>query len=191
MIRILALLIIALTSCEGVQPSVVEDYFSLQDVLDSQYKLLAETRSSLYKVATAGNDSAQVLIHPDSVDWRKELGIFERLDINKPKLKGQFRIAMEEDEFSNLTIKSYTALNNEAEVKYLKLFYLEEESNFRKLAAEWQESNPIYTSKRSLTLFFEDLSGKIILSGYEISGIQKMLLQDEKAFSLQAKIDHQ
>ncbi|MEM6524089.1 MAG: hypothetical protein AAGF85_07250 [Bacteroidota bacterium] len=189
MTRVIAIFMIFLASCQSVQPSAVDEYISIQDLLNSQYELLTTTNSSLSKRATSGSDSSYVFILHDSVQWKKELGIFERLEINQPKLKGKYEISIQEDQFSNLTITSYTTLDNEAEVKYLKLYYLDDESNFRKIEAEWQESNPIYTSKRILNLFFEDLSGEIILSGYEVTGSQKMLLQDEDAFSLKAKVE--
>ncbi|MEM9297362.1 MAG: hypothetical protein AAGA64_03160 [Bacteroidota bacterium] len=181
---------ILLVSCQSVEQKVIDEYFDVTGLIHEQFQLLELKRATLSKVAIFGSDTAKADIVPDSSQWKNELRIFERIDINKPQWRGQYQIEDTEDRFSNLTIRTFTTTNDEAEVKYLRLYFLDHVADLRKIEARWQENNPIYKSQRDLTLHFEDINDSIILNGYEIKGIQKMTLQDEVSFSINAGINH-
>ena len=180
-----------LIACQGVEPQENDDYFDVLGLLDKQYELLKINTVSLTKEAIIDLDTAVTSFVPDTTQWKNELGIFRRLDINKPKWRGQYVISEAEDQFSNLTIRTYTTNNAEAEVKYLKLYYLANIADLRRIEASWQENNPVYTSERYLTLYFEDISNKIVLSAYEVRGSQKMMLQKKVPFSIKSMLDYQ
>ena len=186
-ILLVLLLPIFMLSCEGVTPASSDEYFDVSGLLEDQYELLSTGRAALSKLAIMGDDTAVVQISPDSVRWKDELVIFERIDINKPKWRGQYQVITEEDKFSNLQVRTFITENKQAEVKYLKLYYLGEVANLRRIEAEWQENNPIYKSQRKLTLLFEDISGDIVISGYRIDGEQKMMLQEAVSFKIEVE----
>ena len=48
----------------------------------------------------------------------------------------------------------------------------------------FREENALYNTSRTLTLLFDDSSGSPLLSGYQLSGSQKMILSDTVNFSV-------
>lgn len=182
--------VVLLASCQGVELRTTDEYFDVTGLIKEQYEVLIAENVTLSKMAVIGADTAEVSIRPDSSQWKNELGIFERIDLNKPKWRGQYEIDDTKDKFSNLTIRTFTTINDEAEVKYLRLYFLNNVSDLRRIEARWQENNPIYKSQRDLVLHFEDINNSIRLNGYEIEGVQKMMLQDEVSFIIKARMEH-
>lgn len=177
-------------SCQGVDKKGIVEYFDIAAVINEQYRLLESREATLSKVAIFGSDTAKAAIVPDNSQWKSELGIFERIDINKPQWRGQYRVEDSEDTFSNLTIRTFTTTSDEAEIKYLRLYFLDDVTDLRRIEARWHENNPVYKSQRDFTLHFEDMNNSIIINGYEIKGIQKMMFQDEVSFSINAGINY-
>ncbi len=178
-----------LLGCSGQQRDRVVMYYDVDSLISAQQNLLTIRGARLIKQARIDSDSSEKDFVPDSLQWVNELSIFKKTDINKAMLRGLYTSSVADDTNSNLTIRTLATDSREAEVKYLKLYYLNEIKNLRKMEALWVEQNPIYISSRKLSLTFEDISEKLLLKGYKIDGTQKMILQDTVRFEVVGKLD--
>lgn len=187
-----ALLAVTIIGC-GSPPSESDTtyYYNLDSLINSQQQALLTTEAKLHKLGRIGNDSSVNVIAPDSLTWVDELGVFREIDINQPVLQGLYQVANRNDDKSNLKIREFIAAEGEdLKVTYLRLYYLNDLSQVRKLEAEYHEDNPIYNSGRVLEMEFEDIKGTPMLSAYAITGSQKMMLQDLTTFSIQAEVKY-
>ncbi len=189
--RLVVMLFLAfLLACQEVESVEQGEYYNVDSLISAQYALLAESGPSISKIATIDGDTSSTEFTPDTTQWVTELSIFRRLELNKPKWKGRYTVVDSDDPFSNLRVRAFSIDHREAEVKYVKLYFLNNISQLRKLEARWVEKNPIYQSQRDMTLRFDDIKDQIVLSEYEISGSQKMMLRDEVNFNVKVLVNH-
>jgi len=122
------------------------------------------------------------------MDWKNELAIFSELDvINKPINKGAYTIGNYADKKSNLSVKSFNT-TEDLPVKYLRVFYQQSPGRIRKIEAQYNEANLLYSSTRFLTMEFEDIFNKTVVTSYSINGGQKMFLDDSVQYIVGATI---
>ena len=188
----LMILALASWSCQEVSSvATASEYYGVDSLISVQQKALYRHKATLEKKASIGKDSSSITFQPDSAQWLDELNIFKRLDITNPSLKGQYSSDTRNDPNSNLTIQTWHADAPGAEVKLIKLYYLEKVEELRKLEATWEDRNPLNRSKKNMTLLFEDIHNEVLLTGYEIEGVQKMVLQDTVVFRVIGKVKYQ
>jgi hypothetical protein len=128
------------------------------------------------------DDSSLIL---DSLKLANELDVFRQLDvINKPLYRTIYQIEDgEKDTKSNLLIRSYTA-KSPSPVPFVKFYYRSSPRELKKIESFFHEENSLYDTRRNLLLEFDDSSGSLLLSGYQLSGAQKMILNDTVNFSV-------
>jgi len=180
---------ILLSSCLKQSENAAVNYFNLDSMLVAQKTHLLENNMQLDKWAFVDEDTAQNTYTPDSIGWKDELAFFNKMNINKPVLQGVYTESVENDANSNLKVKSFIpAPGADVEVQYLKLYYLNELSNLKKMEALYRENNPIYKSQREFTLFFEERSGAAVIDKFLVEGSQKMILKDSVKFKIEGQI---
>jgi len=179
---------LAITSCQN-NTTVSKKYFDIDSLIDKQLVYLEKTGASLTKVASIDSVNDKANFKPDSAAWAKELEVFRHLDIiNKPIYVDAYDITDgQKDVNSNLIVRSFTA-NKEIPVKSLKLFYQGSPQRLRKLEATLNEQNSLYYTSRKLSLELEDVNEQLILSRYNVRGVQKMILRDSVRFSIASKV---
>jgi hypothetical protein len=130
-----------------------------------------------------------ITINPkDSLKWAEELSIFFELDVvNKPIHKGIYKVEEYADNKSNLSVKSFST-TEDLPVKFLRIYYQTSLSELRKIEAQYNEANSLYSSKRFLTMQFETVYNKTILTSYSIDGGQKMFLDDSVRYTIDANV---
>jgi len=166
-------------------------YYDLNGLIDQQLVWLIELNPKIRKTAVLNGIPESSSMHLDSVQWARELKIFRDADLNKSRLRQEYRIVEDLSEpTSNLKIRLYQAINTEmTEVEYLKIFYVEEEDDLRKLEASVREKNALFSSKKMLYMTFEDNgNGSIKIIHFKIEGKQKMILMDTVKFSLEVSL---
>ncbi|UII22463.1 hypothetical protein [Fulvivirga ligni] len=179
--------ILLLAACTKPEKDV-SYYYNIDSLLSTQKALLLSKGAVIKKSAMLSGDTAQAEIHPDSALWDKEFKIFDNININKPTLQGMYDEKVYADSNSNLQVKSYTANNDDAQVKSLKIYYLNNLNNIRKVEAEYVEDNPIYHSQRNLEFVFDDIRKEPVLREYEIYGTQKMIFKDSVNMHIKSSI---
>ena len=83
---------------------------------------------------------------------RNELDMLKKADIGNPTLDGIYASEITDDPNSNLTIRTTSTDQADAEVKFFKLYYLEQVGELRKFEAMWEEKNPLNSSQKDRNL---------------------------------------
>jgi len=192
-LRAFILPLIGILSCSDPveKESTNLKYYDLNGLIDQQLVWLIEFNPEIRKTAVLNGIPESSSMRLDSVQWARELKIFRDADLNKSRLRLEYRIVEDLSEpTSNLKIRLYEAINKEMmEVEYLKIFYVEKEEDLRKLEASVREKNSLFSSKKTLYMTFEDDgNGSIKIKHFKIEGQQKMILMDTVKFSLEVTL---
>ncbi|MEQ8304370.1 MAG: hypothetical protein RIB47_13325 [Cyclobacteriaceae bacterium] len=185
MSRFLGLLIfLGLLSCnEKREEGNVKKYFDIDSLINSQISMLSAARKSVQKYAKINLQGDSTLVTPDSAGWENELATFRHLDIiNKPIYKDAYTFSESKDPNSNLTVHTYRA-NRNIPIQELRIYYLNTLNNLKRLEAITSERNALFSTDRKMKIEFDG-----ILTLYELSGIQKMILSDTVRFSIKSKV---
>lgn len=179
---------VAASSCEEEkQPAT---FYPVDSLISDQIRHLTKIRAGLFKEALLSGKADTVSYIPgDTIAWQNELGVFRNLDvINKPVNKGSYLVDDGLfDPGSNLTVKAFTSLKK-LPVVYLKVYYQGNINRPRKIEAQYDEENALYRSARFLSMHFEQIENKAVLTRYSIKGGQKMIFGDSVAFFISGKI---
>lgn len=164
--------------------------YNIDSVISTQVGYLVEHEASIQKKAILnGVETITTGVPTDSISWQKELSIFLELDVvNKPINKGEYEVQQHADSRSNLKVKSFIT-TEDLPVRFLKVYYWKSFTDLRKIEAQYREANSLYSSTRLLTMEFENIHNKAILSSYRIDGGQKMFLDDSVQYTISATID--
>lgn len=185
---IFAGLIFGLSGCKRErQPA---SFFPIDSLVTVQIQQLTRMKAGLFKEAVLSGETDTITYVPnDTLAWVKELDIFRELDIiNKPVNKGSYLVDDGLfDPGSNLTVKAFTSLKK-LPVVYLKIYYQENIDKPRKIEALYDEGNFLYHSARQLSLHFQQVDNKTVLTSYAIKGGQKMIFGDSVAFYIKGQI---
>lgn len=183
------LIIIALSSCENKR-SDAKYYYAIDSILNEQTKFLTRSNASLTKEAFIDGAKEKKSYTPQTdIAWAHELDVFAELnDINKPANVGKYRTEQGlRDVNSNLLM--YTIESTETlPVIFLKVYYLDNLSNIRRIEGLYREESSLLKSSRQLSMEFQNINNKIILTSYSIRGGQKMLLGDSVQFSVNGMV---
>jgi len=192
-LRLFILPLIGILSCTDPVKRESEGlkYYDLNGLIDQQLIWLIEFNPKIQKTAVLNGIPESSSMRLDSVQWARELKIFRDADLNKSRLRQEYRVVEDLSEpTSNLKIRLYEAINKEImEVEYLKIFYVEKEVDLRKLEASVREKNSLFSSRKTLYMTFEDDgNGSIKINHFKIEGQQKMILMDTVKFSLEVTL---
>lgn len=183
------LIVIMLASCENKR-SETAYYYPLDSLLNEQVQFLTLSRATLVKKAFIDGKEESVSFTPkDTTRWKYELDVFSELrDINKPANVGKYRTEKGlKDSTSNLLI--YTIESTETmPVVFMNVYYLDTLSDIRKIEGFYREESSLLKSARHLSMEFENINNKIVLTSYSIKGGQKMLLGDSVQFSVHGMV---
>lgn len=168
----------------------MQHYYPFDSLLNNQVQHLARAKATLSKKAAIGEkEELKTFIPKDTLAWRHELDVFAQLnDINKPVNRGKYRIVPHaKDRNSNLLI--YTLESTEKlPVSFLKVYYLETLSNIRKIEGLYRQESSLMHTSRYLSMEFQHINNKTVLTSYSMKGGQKMLLGDSVEFSIHGSI---
>jgi hypothetical protein len=165
-------------------------YYPIDSLVSSQIHFLTKAKASAQKVARLGETEERQTIQPkDSTGWMNELDIFHELKtLNKPINIGAYKVEDGlTDSRSNLKIKTIVT-DRELPVRSMKIYYYGKPENVKRIDAQFKEVNSLYSSTRFLTMEFQDVYNKPVLSSYSINGGQKMFLGDTVVFSVKGNI---
>lgn len=171
------------TSCiKPVEEGAVElsqPYFDVKGLVEAQLSLLTKEKATLKK--TANIEGEEEKGKPEDLNWKKELKLFEQLDINKPVLLRSYSIDSLRGE-GQLSI-SYKALDPDLKVREMNVV-LNENGEAEEVKGMVQEENTVYLARRYMTLKLEN--GKI--QSYKLEGFQKITTQDTMRYELKADV---
>lgn len=161
------------------------ELFSIDSLITAQARYLSGKKVTITKVSSINAKNDQMATTPkDTSAWRKELEIFTTLDlINKPLNRSLYKIERIQDSKSNLNIKAFST-TEKLPVRYLKIYYHQNMDRIRKIEAEYDESNALFSGSRFLSMEFSQRDDKAVLTSYKVIGGQKMFLDDTVQYSI-------
>lgn len=174
-------------SCSGSAKRSDSGIYHMDSLINAQVNVLVMERRQLSKKATIGEQTASVVITPDSAGWATELAVFRQLEIaERPVHRDRYKIEVKDDANSNLHIRSFTGEGTP--VPLIRFFYLDNPADVRRIEARYSESNALYTSIRDLVLEFEEEDQTPILRHFEVTGFQKIVMGDSVYFSVVGEV---
>jgi hypothetical protein len=188
-IAFILLILVVLSACE-TRHSDTKYYYALDSVLNEQVQYLTQSHATLTKKAAIdGKEESTSFIPKDTTRWKYELDVFAELnDINKSANVGKYRTERGvKDANSNLLIFKIES-TEKLPVVFLNVYYLETLSNIRRIEGLYREESSLLKSSRQLSMEFQNINNKIVLTSYSITGGQKMLLGDSVQFSVNGMV---
>ncbi len=178
-------LVFFLSACNRSNLKYDKIYFDFDSLINVQVIGLLKAQTTIDKNSLINGKEANSSFVPDSLSLANELDVFRQLDlINKPLYRSAYEIKdREKDTRSNLLIRTYTA-KFPSPVPYVKFYYRTSPLDLKKIESVYHEENTLYATRRNLLLEFDDISGTLLLNGYQLTGAQKMILNDTVNFSV-------
>ncbi|KYG83507.1 hypothetical protein [Roseivirga echinicomitans] len=186
LVFLLSLLLFGCSVGKKSEPIRTGTYFDLVELLDEQIAAFEEERPTLTKELSVNGETDQVIVQFDSAkQWKEELGLFYQADINKLGLETSY---VTEELSTGTDIKKVidSAKTDRPSVRSIEYNYRAD--RLESIRIIMKDENPVYKFEKELSLYFNVVQGKSVLSSFTISGDQSMILKDELNYSLKAKI---
>lgn len=182
------LLVLACAGCGSRQGVYDKVYLDLDSLINVQVEALSAQPVRVEKRSGLGDKTSVTTMALDSLAFQQEMEVFRQLDaINKPGFANDYRVEAEDDPHSNLQVRVYKG-PSKATVPEVKLYFLNDLVHLKKIEGRVVEHNALYTSERHLQLTFDDRNGIAQLSGYKVTGMQKMALRDSVMYRVESQI---
>ncbi|GAB3203051.1 hypothetical protein ABID22_001214 [Pontibacter aydingkolensis] len=179
-------LLLALTACEPPAPvdtSAAGDY-NLTLYLQEQKAHMQAKKPMVLKSVTTGDKPVET-VETDEIDWEDELAVFEQLDLRRPALEDYYMKQETVLENGDIAVEYKKKEESEPLVHYLYLT-LTPTRQLKELNATLQDKNPLFYSRRHVTLQTEPETGNV--SSYRITGVQKLIFSDSLHFKVDANL---
>jgi len=183
-------IITACMSCNKTNLKYDKPYFDFDSLINTQVASLVKESASLSKTVLLDGKRDLSNMKPDSAIIAHELDVFRQLDlINKPLYRNAYEISDgEKDSRSNLMVRTYKS-KNPSPVPFVNFYYQNDFLHIKKIESYYVENNSLYSTKRKLKLEFDDASGTLLISRYELTGTQKMILSDSVKFLIEGSFN--
>ncbi len=175
-IKILLILSVFCSACASETETVKTNrYFDLKGLIEKQIGLLQKQKPNVQKTILVSEKSENQQV--TSIDWTKELELFNQVDLNKPAYVGNYDV-----DSSAMGVK-YSLKNTEnLPVKFLAIQRAGEDGI--SVEALMSSENYLYQSEKHLKLTLRNNE----VADYQIDGFQKVVFGDKKQFKIDGKI---
>lgn len=170
--------VLALHACAQKEASTNGPWFQVPAYMKAEIAALKKANPAISKTLVWGDElrSAQ----EDSVDWDRELAIWERMDLNKAAWSASFDSTVKQTADGGRFVL-YESRDQKPELRSVSLLYDAKEA-LLVIEADWEEHH--FWMHRSYRLSY--LPGK----GYTIKGWQQGLWEARKEFEIFADIQN-
>jgi len=168
--------VLALHACAQKEVSTNGPWFQVPAYMKAEIAALKKSNPSISKTLVWGDELRSA--REDSVDWNRELGIWERMDLNKASWAASFDLTVKKTADGG-RFALYESRDQEPDLRSVSLLYDAKET-LLVIEADWEEQN--FWMHRSYRLSY--LPGK----GYSIKGWQQALWEERKEFEIFADI---
>lgn len=182
----LALFIIILTlGCQNELPvKTNSQYFDVPLFTQRVIQNMVARQVDVSKRFVLNTKLEEKTVHQtDSLFWTKELEHLLKTDLNAPQYAGaiQFEGALK-DSNSNLLIDRFTPKDDRVNLKKLEVFYLEDNSQIRKINLALSSSNFLSSSNLELMAWFNQYGEQLVLDSVTTTGNDKIMFQEERVY---------
>ena len=192
---VLFLLAMISVSCSNKQKTT-SSLFDVDSLIQAQVQYLSKEHAGLNKISSLGDSSSSISLVPkDITAWKKELEIFSVLQlVNKPVNRNSYIVENQPDTRSNLSVRTFAikpSLPDDEKnlpIEYLKIYYQESPDKIRKIEGQYKESSMMYKTSQVLSMEFQPVNDKMILTSYSIFGGQKMFMGDSVQYKINTTV---
>jgi len=186
--RKILLVSLCLFSCSQAEQEVKtgELYFSLEKLVEEQVSILSSGTYQIKKTAFLNEKHDEKILKPDSLGWLDELKLFRDADINLPSLRGVYEMVAGPGELtSNLQEIDFIPVKEVQGVQYIKVFYAENRDDVRRIETRVTKVNSLFRGETILKLELRrDGENNLVLTSYEITGGQKIIMLDSVEYKI-------
>lgn len=179
---VIVVLLFGLSACDSAEESVAASndkyYFDLTGLLNREIAILERSKPLITKV-TKLNDESET-IQTNAVDWKKELELFLKFDINKPAYKNSYTTS----QIDSVTTEYNSLPSEKLLVKNTTIVFDNDKHTVKQIHGLVVSENKLYESTRRFDLHFRN--GHLI--SYAIAGYQKLILMDKRPFDISVNI---
>jgi len=189
----LVLGMVVLTACGSEDASVrtaptnrKPDYFDVKGFLDRQVAGLSRRQPTVEKQVRLRNGTTETT-RVAKTDWSKELQIFYQADINKPALRGVYRVSALSSGVAGRAQASYVRKPEaKATVETLTVTTSKDAptAQVEEIRAFVKQDNALFYSEKKLRLLCKD--GNV--TAYEVQGVQKLIMFDTVRYSVRTQV---
>jgi hypothetical protein len=163
-------------------PRLAGPYFDVRGLLDAQIRQLTASQPAITKHVALRNDTPETVQVP-RVKWADELQIFYQADINKPALRGAYRLDSTM-EAGGATRRTYTAQPGHPNASVTRLSVLSTGGQPQEIEATLRQDNVLFSSQKQLRLTLQQ--GQ--LRAYSVRGSQKLVFFDTLRYQTRAQV---
>ena len=164
----------------------IDAYFDLAGLIKQQVEDLSAANPTIRKEAII--DGQQEVLELDSLNWEKELNIFAKTDINKPRLLSQYRTTTYTNDAGKRVTQYQNVEDNVSGVIKMEIVEDPGKNQLLSVLVESCEYNTLYVSEVELQMVFNGGKDESNLKAYSIKGFEKVILKDTMRYSIQAEI---
>lgn len=186
-IKLWLVVAVGFTACERPVPKLAdgaEPAFALTAYLEGQIARLQQEQPPVLKsVETKGQPTETLQL--ESLDWEKELAIFQEADLSRPALRDFY--TEERHTLPNGSTVSIFTKNSEAAAPVERLqLTVSPMQQLEHLEATVLEENMLFYSTRHITLAADPGTGNLL--SYRVEGVQKLMLGDSLRYRIDANL---
>jgi len=186
------LIALVMISCSTQEDSVskIHDYFSLDSLVSVHVNLLAQANPRIRKKVELNGETEDTVLQFNREEWENELKLFIEADINVPSYSGVYELENRlDDPNSNLKFDRYLPKeDNEVRIRSIEIYYYQTIDQIKKVRIEELEENGLYYSSKMLELTFTNDHNRSVISGYKITGLQKLITRDSVRFKIEGSV---
>lgn len=185
----LILISLFLVSCGKRSTNLqLSSQINTDSLLDYHISVLSNSNALLTKSLKINNSVQTADVDDSKINWANELESFRTISlINKPIYLTSYNITFENDKKSNLLVRKWE-VKQDLPLKKLKIYYLKDLSQIKRLEATIEQRNFVFSSTKQLSIDFGVLGADRMVDDYEVSGHQKLIWGEPQDFSIKGHV---
>jgi hypothetical protein len=157
-------------------------YFDVKGVIDYQRRKFSISMPKIEKTAAINGSESKTEV--SAIDWKKELDLFEAININKPIFNGVFK-SFAYVEGSGIVNYYFKKKDTKSNIQYLRVVFTET-NKLVSLEGLDKTKNPVFSSQKRYLMYFDTTN--LQLTSYKLSGSQGFLFFAKDTFDIKAVV---
>ena len=184
--RLIFAISIMLLSCDSTPTSIASvGWFDLPKFSAELVEVMATRSDAVSKqFGINGKVETKNFSATDSSFWSAELAHLLETDLNSARLIGAIRLEEGlQDSGSNLLIDEYQPMEeSDIEFKDLKIYYLKEHDEIRRITLELASKNIMVASSASVIIWLNRYNGELLIDSMHVFGKDDVVFQDPREY---------
>jgi hypothetical protein len=177
-----------LVGCAPKQSVTETTFYNIDSLVSAQINTLKSGKHQLSKLVEIDGKQETTQLVPDSIQWANDIEIFRQLaQVNKASFRTEYSVNDVRDTNSNLMVREIKS-TSDVPVPLVRLYYLRNLGDLRKVEATLVEENTLYINTRRMIMEFERVGNTSLLHRYRIESVQKFVAKDTARFVIAGEI---